>query len=133
MSKLIIWIEDDTEIIDPVVRPLEKAGYRIDRLNTAKEALDAVERIRNADLILLDMILRPGMDNREFSRYPGLDILDELRNIHDIQIPVVAFTVVGRSEVRQRLRELGVDAIVRKPVRPSVLKEVVEQALGESD
>ncbi|MBC8333264.1 MAG: response regulator [Anaerolineae bacterium] len=130
MSKTIIWIEDDIEIIDPVVRPLERAGYQVVRLNTVKEVLDAIEKIRAADLVLLDMILRPGMEEHTFGRYPGLDILELLREKYAIEVPVVVLTVVDRPEVRQRLNELGTAEIVRKPVRPSVLKEVVDGVLG---
>ena len=32
MSRTIIWIEDDVDIIGPVVRPLERAGFQIIRL-----------------------------------------------------------------------------------------------------
>ena len=129
MSKTIVWIEDDTDIIDPVIRPLELAGHRFVRLRNAKEALDAVNRIREADLILLDIILPPGQTKREFARYPGLDILRELREIHGVTTPVVALTVVTREEVLQQLKELGIADIVRKPVRPSELKERVERVL----
>ena len=46
MSRTIVWIEDDTDIIDPVVRPLERAGHRFVRLHTAQEALDAIDELR---------------------------------------------------------------------------------------
>jgi DNA-binding response OmpR family regulator len=130
MSKTIIWIEDDTDIIDPVVRPLERAGYRIQRLNTVQEALNAIDQIRSADLILLDMILRPGNTAREFSRYSGLDLLRELRQTHGIATPVIALTVVARDEIRKQLRELGVADIITKPIRPSELKTRVEQVFA---
>lgn len=130
MSKTIIWIEDDTDIIDPVVRPLERGGYRIQRLNTVQEALNAIEQIRSADLILLDMILRPGNTAREFSRYSGLDLLRELRQTHGIATPVIALTVVARDEIRKQLRELGVVDIITKPIRPSELKSRVEQVFA---
>jgi DNA-binding response OmpR family regulator len=42
---------------------------------------------------------------------------------------VVALTVVAREEVRKSLRDLGVADIIRKPVRPSELKERIEQIL----
>ena len=130
MPKTIIWIEDDTDIIDPVVRPLELAGYEIVRIPTAIEALEAVGQIKDADLILLDMILQPGNTDREFSRYSGLDILKELREKHKVGTPVVALTVVTRTEIRQRLHEFNVADIIRKPVRPSQLKERVEAVLS---
>lgn len=132
MPKTIVWIEDDTAIIDPVVRPLERAGYEIIRLESAQEALNNISQIQNADLLLLDMILPQGDVEIELSRYPGLDILRELRQTYHISIPVVALTVVTRDEVRQRLHELDVADIIRKPVKPSELKERVEQVLNSN-
>ena len=130
MPKTIVWIEDDADIIDPVVRPLELAGYLIERIPTAHEALENIDTIQKADLILLDVILAPGNTEKQFSRYSGLDILRELRETHQITTPVVALTVVARDEVRQRLNELGVADIIRKPIRPSLLKERVEFVLN---
>lgn len=133
MSKTVIWIEDDTDIIDPVVRPLELAGHHFVRLRNVKEALDAVDQIRQADLILLDMILPPGemeWEQGTQSRYPGLEVLRRLREVHDIGVPIIALTVVTRTETHQKLREFGVVDIVNKPVRPSVLKARVERVLN---
>jgi DNA-binding response OmpR family regulator len=54
-----IWIEDDTDVVDPVVRPLERAGHHFIRLHTVREARAAMEAMRQADLILLDIALPP--------------------------------------------------------------------------
>ena len=129
MSKTIVWIEDDVDIIGPVVRPLERAGFHIVRLRTAKEVFDNIEKIVDADLILLDMLLPDGGSGFEMGRYTGLDIFRELKQNHDLTTPVVALTVVAREEVRKSLRELGVADIIRKPVRPSELRERIEQII----
>lgn len=130
MSKRIVWIEDDVDIIGPVVRPLERAGFEIFRLRTAKEVFDNIAKLHEADLILLDMLLPDGGSGLELGRYTGLDIFRELLEKNDLQTPVVALTVVAREEVRKDLRELGVADIIRKPVRPSELKERIEQILN---
>lgn len=36
MDKMIVWVEDDTDVIDPVVRPLERAGHQFIRLHYRK-------------------------------------------------------------------------------------------------
>lgn len=132
MAKTIVWIEDDTDIIDPVVKPLERAGHRFIRLHTALEALDAIEAIRQADLILLDIIFPPahvshGFDQANgFSQYTGLHLLRELRQVHNIQTPVVVLTVVIRPDLDKELQTLHVADIIHKPVRPSELKQRVE-------
>lgn len=129
MAKKIVWIEDDVDIIGPVVRPLERAGFEIVRLRTAKEVFDNVAKLHEADLILLDMLLPDGGSGLELGRYTGLDIFKELLQNHALKTPVVALTVVAREEIRKNLRDLGVADIVRKPVRPSELKERIEQVL----
>lgn len=131
MAKKIVWIEDDVDIIGPVVRPLERAGFEIVRLRTAKEVFDNVEKLHEADLILLDMLLPDGGSGLELGRYTGLDIFKELLENHALKTPVVALTVVAREEIRKNLRDLGVADIVRKPVRPSELKERIEQVLKD--
>jgi two-component system response regulator RegX3 len=130
MSKTIVWIEDDVDIIGPVVRPLERAGFQIIRLRTAKEVFENIGKLHDADLILLDMLLPDGGSGLELGRYTGLDIFRILNLNHDLSTPVVALTVVAREEVRKNLRELGVADIIRKPVRPSELKERVEQIIS---
>jgi len=131
MAKKIVWIEDDVDIIGPVVRPLERAGFEIVRLRTAKEVFDNVAKLHEADLILLDMLLPDGGSGLELGRYTGLDIFKELLQNHALKTPVVALTVVAREEIRKNLRDLGVADIVRKPVRPSELKERIEQVLKD--
>lgn len=130
MVKTIVWIEDDVDIIGPVLRPLERAGYKIICLRTAKDVYDNIQKLFDADLILLDMILPHGGLSMEMSRYTGLDIFRDLKINHNLSTPVVALTVVAREEVRIALRELGVADIIRKPVRPSELKERIEQVLA---
>lgn len=131
MAKTIVWIEDDVDIIDPVIRPLERAGHRILRLRLVQEALENIELIRNSDLILLDIILPSGDVSKEYGRYSGLELLQELKDEHGIETPVVVLSVVTNAEVYRRLRELGVKDIIRKPILPSKLKERVERVLEE--
>lgn len=129
MAKTIVWIEDDIDIIEPVVRPLELAGYTFVKLRTIAEALNAIEVIRQADLVLLDIILPPSQIDREFGRYPGRKLLEILRKEYGIVTPVIALTVVTQPEVLEDLVKLGVADILRKPIRPSVLKQRVEDVL----
>ena len=129
MAKTIVWIEDDIDIIEPVVRPLELAGYTFVKLRTIAEAPNAIEVIRQADLVLLDMILPPSQIDREFGRYPGRKLLEILRKEYGIVTPVIALTVVTQPEVLEDLVKLGVADILRKPIRPSVLKQRVEDVL----
>lgn len=129
MSKTIIWIEDDYDIIEPVVYPLRKAGHQIINISTTKEASERLDELKQADLILLDMFLPAGTGGKDLGSYPGSKFLQQLRNDHQINTPVVVFTVLSDEELLKKLEKLA-DDIVRKPVRPSVLKQHVEDVLS---
>ncbi|NLS77127.1 MAG: response regulator [Chloroflexi bacterium] len=129
MNPHIVWIEDDVDIIGPVVEPLEEAGYRITRMTSIRSARAQLETIRRADLLLLDVIAPLG-GNGPYPRYAGVQFLRELRQEHGITTPAVVFTVVIRPEVHQELRELGVLDIIGKPTLPSKLQERIERVLA---
>jgi CheY-like chemotaxis protein len=129
MPKTIIWIEDDIDIIDPVVWPLERSGYHIIRLGSSDEALNMIRQIYKADLILLDLIFpHPQWEQTSIS-YPGLALLHELREVHHVKAPVIIFTVANNMISSNELKNLSVSDIIRKPVLPSELKRCVEEVL----
>lgn len=132
MSKTIVWIEDDYYVIQPVVYPLEKAGYNIVNIPDTKEAVEKLDLLRQADLILLDMLLPRGLEGQDFGDYPGLKFFRELRNKYKVKTPVVVFTVLTQGNLIKELNELGAEDIVRKPIRPSELKERVERVLSRN-
>lgn len=130
LRKTIVWIEDDSPIIAPVVLPLERAGHHVERMRTAGEALDNLEALRTCDLILLDIFVPVGGAQGDFGRYVGLHLLRELRQTHAVKTPVVVLSVLTNSRVHEELTKLDVHAILRKPILPSLLKKTVEDALG---
>ncbi len=129
MTKKIIWVEDDIAIIKPLVRPLENAGYEIDYVLSVADALAKLEQIKQADLLLLDMIYPSGKGEDIEQRYPGLAVLEMLRNEYHVETPVIVLTVVSNPGVLERLKALTVADIINKPVRPSTLKSSVERVL----
>jgi len=134
MPKTIVWIEDDTDIIGSVVRQLERAGYKIERLRSARDVFENLDLVRRCDLILLDMILPKGGVEQNFGQPTGLGILRQLRQEFQVTQPVVVLSVIRREEIAKELKqELGVKDIITKPVRPSELKRRVEAALGISE
>lgn len=129
MPKDIIWVEDDVDVIYSAVRPLERAGYQIVVFRNVKDALEAKDQIREADLLLIDMLLPAGRKGDDVKDYQGLELLQKLRNEHNIKTPVIVFTVITKPVVLDELDKLDIAAIVRKPARPSELKYKVDQVL----
>ena len=129
MSK-IAWIEDDHPEIPSLVRLLELDGHDIPRYRTSQDVEEHLAEICQCDAIILDIILPPTNDDP----YQGLSVLKKLREKCNYSAPVIVCSVVRNPNVLQALNELGVPGswILHKPVRPSVLHDVVTKALSES-
>jgi len=66
MSKKILAVDDDRDIVDVIKIILEDEGYEVSTLTTGRNILDVISSIR-PDLILLDVMLG-GMDGREICK-----------------------------------------------------------------
>jgi DNA-binding response OmpR family regulator len=97
----ILLIEDDDLFADSMVRALTRGGHDSDRRS---HGADAVVRYRQADLVLLDLLLPDGH---------GLDALRELRRASDI--PVIVMTALGDERTVVRALRLGADDYLVKP------------------
>ncbi len=126
--KKIIWIEDDTDIIDLVVRPLERSNYQIKRLDNVQKALENIEEIRQCDLILLDLIIPLG-GTEDVGDYPGIYLLRTFREKYKITQPVIVLSVVADLQTFDELKKLNT-TVANKPILPSKLKILVDQVLG---
>lgn len=65
----VLVVEDEEEIASPLVHTLEREGYRVDRAETGRQAVEQATA-QGHDLVILDLGL-PDMD--------GLDVCRELR------------------------------------------------------
>ena len=110
MSKRILVVDDEPQIVSILKAYLEKSGFIV---TTAEDGLTAlaVYRADRLDLMILDLNL-PGMD--------GLDVCRTVRRESDI--PILMLT--ARVEETDKLigLEIGADDYVVKPFSP---KEVV--------
>jgi CheY-like chemotaxis protein len=121
----IAWIEDDHERIGSLVRLLEKSGHVIAPYASWQEVEEQIDAICSCEVIILDIILPP----IENDPYLGMSILEQLRKEHKYQGVIVVCSRVKNPVILHALSELGVTEVLRKPVRPSVLYDVVMNAL----
>ena len=128
--KKIVWIEDDTDIINDVVRPLERSGYLIERIYSVKEALDNIDSTCTCDLILLDLIIPPGETDERFGHYPGMYLLRTFREEYQLKQPIIALSVVADADIFQDIKTLGAE-LENKPILPSKLKQLVDEVLAD--
>jgi CheY-like chemotaxis protein len=132
MSKNIVWIDDEYATIGLLVKPLHQAGYGLKRCRTYGEVMDNLEEVRQADLLIVDLIIPPGRANVE-GRYLGLELMKALR-AEGINTPIIVMSVVLRNSVRIEVEKIpGIVGFVNKtspePIEEELL-DMVRRTLG---
>jgi two-component system chemotaxis response regulator CheY len=120
-----VLIVDDSPILRTAIRKVVRlAGIEDDRIHEAgngREALDVLETVW-IDLVLLDLNM-PVMDGEQFAR--------ELRKNPDLaDVAVVVVSTEANRERLQRMKDLGVMEMLRKPFEPEDLHRLIPRALG---
>ncbi len=127
MSKKIIIIDDDPEIVTSMRIVLEKEGYDV---VTAHNGTVGMEKIRSEkpNVILLDIMMSDRDEGFQVSYRLKND--DELKDIPVVIISSVA-QVTGFEFDKSRDGEfMPVDDYVEKPVLPKQLLDIVRKHLG---
>ena len=104
---LVLLVEDDDEIAEPLVKGLGREGFDVDRVATAAAALAAVLEPaagRTPGFVLLDLGLPDGS---------GMEVCRTIRGVSDV--PVIIVTARGEEIDRVLGLELGADDYVVKP------------------
>jgi DNA-binding response OmpR family regulator len=103
MSKLILLIDDDPDILALCGRSLQKSGFDVITADDAVHGLDLIHRAR-PDMVIMD-IMMPGMD--------GLELCRIIRR--ESNVPIIFLTArVSEADVLVGL-ELGADDYIAKP------------------
>ena len=106
MKPTILLVEDEDDLASIVEYHLDKAGYTVLRAANGQAALDALENVDVA-LVLLDLML-PDMS--------GVEICRHIRSHVSIQnLPVIMVTAKGEEIDRVIGFEVGADDYVVKP------------------
>ena len=103
---LVVIIEDDDTIAEPLAKGLAREGYDTERFERGEPALDRLQGdgARPADVVLLDLGL-PDVD--------GFELCRRLRA--DSDIPIIVVTARGEEVHRVVGLELGADDYIVKP------------------
>ena len=120
--KTILVVDDDKSILRTFIRILQKNGYKIDAVETGKEAIEKAD-MRHYDLALMDIKL-PDMD--------GTDLLAKMKKPLQNTIKIM---VTGFPSVESGVRALdeGADAYLVKPVKPEELLMLIEEKLKSKE
>ncbi len=132
MSKHITWIDDEYPKIGLLVKPLEAAGYAVQRYRTYGEVIDRLADIRSTDLIIMDLIIPPGQADID-ARYLGIELMKRLR-AEGLAQPIIIMSVVMRGNVRAEIEQIpGVVDFINKtspePIEEELL-DLVRRTIG---
>lgn len=117
MTKTVLLIEDEPNIIVAISFILQREGWRVATHSDGATALDEIARVA-PDVIVLDVML-PGMS--------GFDILAGLRaDATRADTPVLMLTAKGQTKDRARAAELGATRFMTKPFANREVLEAVE-------
>ena len=120
MSRTVLVVEDEVDLLFTISLSLELNGYRVIRAATGEDAVAAVEKER-PDAVVLDIRL-PGID--------GWEVLDRLRELgHFPSTPVVLLSAQVDAATAARAVALGCHAHLAKPFSTAELSGVLRDLL----
>lgn len=121
-NKVVLVIDDVQSVLQFIRGAL--IGYSVD-IVTALDGESGLELARELvpDLVLLDLAL-PGLT--------GWEVMEALSADDDTShVPIVIVTAHGESGAASRARDMGAKGFIAKPFRPSELRRVIAEHVGE--
>jgi CheY-like chemotaxis protein/MinD-like ATPase involved in chromosome partitioning or flagellar assembly len=123
MSKKVLVVDDNLDVIKMIGLMLQHQGYEIIAAQSGSQALTKAQA-ENPDVIILD-IMMPGVDGYEVCRRLRADPITA-------NTPILMFT--AKTSVSDKVAgfEAGADDYLTKPIRPSDLVSRLEAVLLRS-
>ena len=105
---LLLWVDDEIELLKAHLLFLEKKGYEVMTVTNGSDAIDLCKE-KNFDLVLLD------------EQMPGLSGLETLRRIKELQpsLPVVMVTKSEEENIMEQAIGQKIADYLIKPVNPN--------------
>lgn len=120
VNATVLMVEDHVFNQKVIQRLLEKAGCRVMTASEGAEALKVLET-ETVDLVLTDLNM-PGMG--------GMELLERIRRHQNPMIaalPVIALSGSFSLEDTERIKGLGFTEMLRKPVDPDAMGQLVRE------
>jgi len=121
VSKHVLLVEDEPNIIEAVSFLLSRDGWSVSTHSNGHDAADVI-RAKNPDVLVLDVML-PGRS--------GFDILEDIRSEGVCRdVPVLMLTARGQTKDRERAERLGATRFMTKPFSNAEIIETLHELSG---
>lgn len=121
MSKRILVVDDEPNIVMSLEFLMRRAGFEVEVARNGREALQALDG-PPPDLLLLDVMM---------PEFDGYEVCEQVRARPEWnRTRIIMLTARGRDVERERGLALGADAYVTKPFSTRDLVEQVKRMLG---
>ena len=121
MSKHILIVEDEKDLLDTLEYNFKNAGYKVSITLEGNKAISLATGKNNPDLVILDLML-PDIS--------GLDVCKAIRNNPvSKNTPILMLTAKGEEVDRILGFELGADDYLGKPFEPRELLARIQSIL----
>lgn len=121
-EKPAILVVEDSRVLSKVIGEKLAPFFRVEMVHDGSEAIKHVETIDGFSALVLDLVL-PKAD--------GFEVLRALR-AQGKHIPVIIITAKPRQAVEAEARDLGVEAILSKPLDFGVLIDLLQQSVAKT-
>jgi DNA-binding response OmpR family regulator len=122
MKKLIVYVEDEPDMIEMYRPALGEKGFQVLGALNAEKGLEVI-RQKKPDLVLLDLMLKSEIDGWEVYRQMKAD-----RSLSNIPVIIVTSRIQSTDEA-EKLQMAKTDGYLNKPVTPKELIKAVERVL----
>jgi signal transduction histidine kinase/CheY-like chemotaxis protein/HAMP domain-containing protein len=123
-GKKVLIVDDDIRNLFAMTSVLERFNMDVLTAENGKDALDILKRIRDIDVVLLD-IMMPEMD--------GFNTLRAIRGINRLKsLPIIVVTAKAMKGDREKCLEAGASDYISKPLNPNDLLALIRKWLEPS-
>ena len=117
MSKKILVVEDDRDILISITELLTMEGYEVLQANSGLAAINLLKELQDMpDLIILDLMM-PGMNGEGFRT-------EQLKNEKFAAIPVLLMTADAHPDSVQL--KIGAKGFIKKPLNIDKFLETID-------
>jgi two-component system alkaline phosphatase synthesis response regulator PhoP len=109
-----VLVADDEPHIGRIIKlKLEQGPFRVTLCYDGRETMEALERERDVDVVLLDLMM---------PHLSGLDVLERMQADERLRaIPCIILTAAGQESLHRKALELGASDFLTKPFSPKKL------------